>query len=83
MLLLIKLIKLYIESEIQQVATEEYSNRNTTTNIIYAANPHFEMTTEFKELAILTGNGSDKETEYCGKKPNIQQSRSFSAHCNF
>ena len=44
----IKLIKLYIESKVQHIATAEYSHRNCTTKIDYAANA-----IEFKETSQM------------------------------
>ena len=44
----IKLIKLHIESKVLHIATAEYSHRNCTTKIDYAANA-----AEFKETSQI------------------------------
>ena len=44
----IRLIKLYIKAKVQHVTTAEYSHRNCTTKIDYAANA-----AEFKETSQI------------------------------
>ena len=61
---LIKLIKLYIESKVQQTAAAEYSDKYCTIKTGYAANA-----AKLKKLAKFTCSTIDMGTKYSQKQP--------------
>ena len=61
---LIRLIKLYIESKVQQTAAAEYSDKYCTIKIGYAANA-----AKLKKLAKFTCSTIDMGTKYSQKQP--------------